>query len=104
MLPVADELKEGYNIRAHDPRNANIKKHMVRLALYELHKLISPNNISSARITDYETSITWLRDANRMKINPQIPRKLDDQNKPTAEYAIATFQRDYDPYQNPWQI
>lgn len=105
MLPVADELKEGYNIRAHDPRNANIKKHMVRLALYELHKLISPNNISSARITDYETSITWLRDANRMKINPQIPRKLDDQNKPTVEYAIATFQRDYyDPYQNPWQI
>lgn len=104
ILPVADELKEGYNIRAHDPRNANIKKHMVRLALYELHKLISPNNISSARITDYETSITWLRDANRMKINPQIPRKLDDQNKPTAEYAIATFQRDYDPNQNPWQI
>lgn len=104
MLPVADELKEGYNIRAHDPRNANIKKHMVRLALYELHKLISPNNISSARITDYETSITWLRDANRMKINPQIPRKLDDENKPAAEYAIATFQRDYDPYQNPWQI
>lgn len=104
MLPVADALKEGYNIRKHDPRNANIKKHMVRLALYELHKLISPNNISSARITDYETSITWLRDANRMKINPQIPRKLDDQNKPTAEYAIATFQRDYDPYLNPWQI
>lgn len=104
MLPVADELKEGYNIRVHDPRNANIKKHMVRLALYELHKLISPNNISSARITDYETSITWLRDANRMKINPQIPRKLDEDNKPAAEYAIATFQRDYDPYQNPWQI
>lgn len=104
MLPVADELKEGYNIRVHDPRNGNIKKHMVRLALYELHKLISPNNISSARITDYETSITWLRDANRMKINPQIPRKLDDENKPAAEYAIATFQRDYDPYLNPWQI
>lgn len=100
----ADELKEGYNIRQHDPRNGNIKKHMLRLAVYELHKLISPNNVSSARITDYETSIMWLRDASRMKINPQLPRKLDDENKPVAEFAIATFMRDYDPYKNPWQI
>lgn len=100
----ADELKEGYNIRLHDPRNGNVKKHMLRLAIYELHKLISPNNVSSARITDYETSIMWLRDAARMKINPQIPRKLDDEHKPVTEYAIATFMRDYDPYQNPWQI
>ena len=104
LRPTADELKEGYNVRLHDPRNSNIKKHMVQLALYELHKLISPNNMSSVRITDYETSITWLRDANRMKINPQIPRKIDSDNKPVAEYAIATFMRDYDPNQNPWQI
>lgn len=100
----ADELKEGYNIRMHDPRNSNVKKHMLRLAVYELHKLISPNNVSSARITDYETSIMWLRDASRMKINPQIPRKLDEEHKPITEYAIATFQRDYDPNKNPWQI
>lgn len=104
LKPTADELKEGYNVRLHDPRNSNIKKHMVQLALYELHKLISPNNMSSVRITDYETSITWLRDANRMKINPQIPRKIDIDNKPVAEYAIATFMRDYDLNQNPWQI
>ena len=97
-------MEEGYNIRFHDPRNGNIKKHMVRLALYELCKLISPNNISSARIVDYETSITWLRDANRCKINPQIPRKMDDDNKPVTEFAIATFQRDYDPRNNPWHI
>lgn len=100
----SDELREEYNIRKHDPRNANVKKHLLRLALYELHKLISPNNISTARITDYETSIIWLRDASRLKINPKIPRKLDDENKPATEYAISTFQRDYDPYKNPWQI
>ena len=104
IKPSADTLEEGYNIRFHDPRNGNIKKHMVRLALYELCKLISPNNISSARIVDYETSITWLRDANRCKINPQIPRKMDDENKPVTEFAIATFQRDYDPRNNPWHI
>lgn len=102
--PVADELKVGYNICEHDPRNSNIKKHMVQLALYELHKLISPNNISSARITDYETSIAWLRDANKMRINPNIPRKLDEEHKPVAEFATATYMRDYDPYKNPWQI
>ncbi len=104
LNPVADELKTGYNIVEHDPRNANIKKHLIRLSLYELHKLISPNNISSARITDYETSIGWLKDANKLRINPQIPRKLDEQNKPVTEFATATFMRDYDPYKNPWQI
>lgn len=105
MSVNADVLKEGYNIQESDSRNANVKKHMLRLAVYELHKLISPNNVSSARITDYETSITWLRDASRLKINPHIPRKLDeDDNKPVTEYAIATFARDYDPNKNPWQI
>lgn len=100
----ADKLQEGYNIRQSDPRNPNIKKHLLRLAIYELHKLVSPNNVSSSRITDYETSILWLRDASRLKINPQIPRKLDEENKPVTEYAIATYQRDYDPNKNPWQI
>lgn len=100
----ADELKNGYNIQPGDPRNPNVKKHLLRLAIYELHKLISPNNVSSARITDYETSITWLRDASRLKINPKIPRKIDDENKPVTEYAIATYARDYDPYKNPWQV
>lgn len=101
----ADVVEEGVNIKLDDPRNANVKKHLLRLAIYELHKLISPNNISSARITDYETSITWLRDASRLKINPKIPRRIDDDdNKPVAEYAIATFARDYDPNKNPWQI
>lgn len=104
MLPTADTLKEGYNFRYHDPRNPNIKKHMVKIALYELHKLISPNNVSTARITDYEATMQWLHDANRCKINPQIQRKLDDEKKPVSEIAMATFQRDYDPYKNPWQI
>lgn len=104
MSPTADTLKEGYNFRYHDPRNPNIKKHMIKIALYELHKLISPNNVSTARITDFEATMQWLHDANRCKINPAIPRKLDDEKKPVSEIAIATFQRDYDPNLNPWQI
>lgn len=102
--PNADELQVSFNIKLDDPRNGNIKKHMLRLAVYELHKLISPNNVSSARITDYETSIGWLRDASRLRINPNIPRRLDETNKPETEYAIATFMKDYDPNKNPWQV
>lgn len=104
MNPVADTLKEGFNFRYHDPRNPNVKKHMIKIALFELHKLISPNNVSSARITDYEATLQWLHDANRCKINPGIPRKLDEEKKPVSEIAVATFMRDYDPYQNTWQI
>jgi hypothetical protein len=103
MNPNSDELMVGYNITPHDPRHPNIKKHLLRLALYELHKLVSPNNISSSRTTDYETSIMWLRDAAKLRINPQLPRKLDEQKKSVTDYALATFQRDYDPYKNPWQ-
>lgn len=104
MLPTADTLKEGFNFRYHDPRNPNIKKHMIKIALYELHKLISPNNVSQARITDYEATMQWLHDANRCKINPHIQRKLDEEKKPVSEIAMATFQCDYAPYKNPWQI
>ncbi len=104
MDPNADDVRYTFNIKKDDPRNANIKKHMLRLAVYELHKLISPNNVSSARITDYETSIMWLRDAARLKINPNIPRKLDEEGHPETEYAIATFMRDYNPNNNPWHI
>lgn len=103
MSPIADTCKEGYNFRYHDSRNPNIKKHIIKIALFELHKLISPNNVSTALITDYEATMQWLRDA-RCKINPQILRKLDEEKKPDSEIAMATFQRDYNPYKNPWQI
>ncbi len=100
----SDELKEGHNIKQRDPRNSNLKKYILRIAVYELHKLISPNNVSQFRITDYEESLRWLRDASKLRINPQIPRKLDEDNKPVTDWQVATFQRDYDPYKNPWQI
>lgn len=100
----ADEVVEGYNIKKNDPRNSNLKKHIARIAVYELHKLITPHNVSQVRITDYEESLRWLRDAAKLRINPQIPRKLDEKGVPITDWQIATFQRDYDPNQNPWQI
>ena len=75
---------------------------MVRLAIYELTKLIAPNNISVVRIRDYEDSMKWLSDAAKLKLNPQIPRKLDKDKKPILDWQLATFQTDYDPNKNPW--
>ena len=99
-----DEVKEGYNVKPEDPRNSNLKKHIARIAVYDLHKLITPNNVSQVRITDYEESMKWVRDASKLRINPQIARKLDEDNKPITDWQVATFQRDYDPYKNPWQV
>lgn len=94
----------GRNLSPHDPRNYNLKKHMVRLAVYELAKLIAPNNVSIVRMRDYEDSMKWLNDAAKLRLNPQIPRKLDETKKPVTDWQLATFQTDYDPYRNPWLI
>ena len=77
---------------------------MVRLALYELTKLIAPNNVSVVRMRDYEDSMKWLNDAAKLRLNPQIPRKLDEMKKPVTDWQLATFQTDYDPYRNPWLV
>ena len=94
----------GHNLSPSDPRNYNLKKHMVRLSLYELSKLIAPNNVSVVRLRDYEDSMKWLNDAAKLRLNPQIPRKVDEMKKPVADWQLATFQTDYDPYRNPWLI
>ena len=85
-------------------RNYNLKKHMVRLAVYELTKLIAPNNVSAVRMRDYEDSMKWLNDAAKLRLNPQIPRKVDETKKPVTDWQLATFQNDYDPYRNPWMV
>ncbi|MBR4589956.1 MAG: hypothetical protein IKO36_04755 [Bacteroidaceae bacterium] len=104
LNPNPDSPEVGVNIKAGDPRNFNLKRHMVQLALYELHKLVAPHNVSNIRISDYEHSMEWLQAAGRLKINPQIPRRLDERKQPISDWAVATFMRDYDPMKNPWQI
>lgn len=98
----ADIPQIGVNLALHDPRNYNLKKHMVRLSIYELTKQIAPNNVSVVRMRDYEDSMKWLNDASKLRINPQIPRKLDEVHKPVTDWQLATFQTDYDPHKNPW--
>ena len=98
----SDMPEIGINLALHDPRNYNLKKHMVRLAIYELTKLIAPNNVSVVRVKDYEDSMKWLADAAKLKLNPQIPRKIAEDKKEVMDWQLATFQTDYDQYKNPW--
>ena len=105
LNPNPDKLVEGVNITRDDPRNANSVADMSRIALYHLHSIISPTNISETRRWAYEDSIQWLYNASKFKINPQLPRKREhDSCMPKVDWACATFQRDYDPNENAWLI
>lgn len=100
----SDIPEEGVNLFPNDPRNINVKKHMIRIAMYELSKLVAPNNVPVVRVNDYNESMQWLKDVGKLKINPQIPRKIDIDGKEVVDWAIGSFQASYDPYQNPWHI
>jgi len=47
----------GNNLSLSDPRNHNLKKHMVRIVIYELTKLIAPDNVGVVRMRNYEDSM-----------------------------------------------
>lgn len=105
MNPNPDKLIDGVNITRDDPRNANIVAHMSRIALYHLHSIISSTNVPETRRWQYEDSMTWLYNASKFKINPQLPRKREkDSCLPKVDWACETFQRDYDPNDNAWLI
>ena len=101
--PNIDELEENVNIVRDDPRKPSLVKHMTQLALYQLHVLISPTNISETRRIQYEDSMAWLYAASKFKIIIDIKRKTNrDDGLPKKDYALATYQRD--PWQNDWII
>lgn len=105
MNPNADAFEEGVNVMKDDPRNVNVVAHMSRIALYYLHQLISPTNISETRKWAYEESMLWLYNASKFKINPQLPRKREqDTGNTRVDWALATFQKSYDPNENSWLI
>lgn len=79
----------GTNIILEDPRNRAIRKHLIRLAAYELAKRISPNNISTVRLKDYEDSMVWLNRAGKLQITPKIKRKIRGDGYKTSEWATA---------------
>lgn len=103
--PNADKIEIGTNIVADDPRNLNVITHMVRIATYYLHQMISPTNISETRRLAYEDSMLWLSNAARFKINPKIPRKIEHpEGQPVVDFALDTYQRQFNPWDDMWII
>ena len=105
LNPNCDNIEVGKNIVPGDPRNLNLIKHMTRISLYYLHQTISPTNVSETRRMMYEDSMNWLVSASKLRLNPQIPRKKNKETgQPKDDWAMATFQRDFDPNENMWLI
>lgn len=102
--PNADKLEENVNYVKDDPRNANIVKHMTRIALYYLHQTVSPTNIPQSRQYMYEESKDWLYKASKLKLNPQIPRKRTEKGEPKDDWVISDFTTSYEHVaeNNPW--
>jgi hypothetical protein len=100
-----DKPEIGNNIAKDDPRNLNVIEHMVNLSVYYLHQMISPTNISTVRVDAYNESILWLSNAARFKINPKIPRKREcETGQEVLDFAVDTYQREFDPYDDMWII
>ncbi len=59
---------------------------MVRLTLYELSKTVAANNVSVVRMRDYEDSMKWLNDSSKLRLNPQIPKKLTEDKQPVTDW------------------
>lgn len=105
MNPNADKLEEGVNIVRDDPRNANVVANMVRIAYFHLNSIIASTNVPETVRWGYEDAITWLHNASKFKINPQLPRKREHgSHMPKVDWACETFARDYNPNENPWLI
>ena len=102
--PNRDKLEVGVNIVESEPRNLNVVTHMTRIAIYYLHQLISPTNISETRRVMYEDSLTWLLHASKFRLNPQIPRKIGNEGSAKVDFAMSSFERQYNPNEDSWYI
>lgn len=103
--PNADAVEVNVNLIPDDPRDHTLVTHMTRIALYQLHMLVSPTNVSETRRLQYEDSMTWLNMASKIKIIISIPRKSSKKDgKLVTPFSVETFSRSYDPWQNDWII
>lgn len=87
-----DDAKIGENVTLSDPRNFSLREHMLKIAVYQLTKQLAPNNVSVARIKDYEETMVWLNKASKLQIAPNIERKHNEAGEETTEWAVSKFE------------
>lgn len=102
--PNPDKVEIGVNVVESEPRNLNVITHMTRIAVYYLHQLISPTNISETRRLMYEESMEWLLHASKFRLNPQIPRKVNNAGDTKVDFAMSSFERQYNPNEDFWYV
>lgn len=84
------------NIKVHDPRNASIVRCMSIIALYNMHKSISPNDIPNIRVLDYEIAMKDLCNYNKLKLTPGIQRRSNLAGDGTSvDWAFGKFESPY---------
>lgn len=94
-----DNIIVGTNVIEDDPRNLALRDCMLKLATYNLSKgQISPNNISSVRIKDFEDAMTWLNRAGKLQITPAIKRKKKENGNGTSEWATSQLIKEDYPF------
>jgi phage gp36-like protein len=57
-----------------EERNPSLVLYMSDIALYTILSRSNPKNVSKLREDRYNNAIDWLKDANRGKITPALPR------------------------------
>jgi hypothetical protein len=56
-----DLFSDATKFETGEKRNALMKRHVVNIALYELHSRINPRNIPEFRIQRRDDSVSWLK-------------------------------------------
>lgn len=92
------------NIVQHDPRNHSLVKHMVEISLYYSFSEFAANNLPQARVNAYEMAESWLKDASRLRIDPQLERKKSKKGTDETLHAMSQFVNSSQYKDNTWAI
>jgi len=96
---VREELEKGRAAQPidpdNDPRCGSLVTYMTMLAVYYLHAIISPRNISETRKEMYRDALQWIDDAAHLRVNPQLVRRKDSKTgEDKDDWTMASFSND----------
>ncbi|MEM6734437.1 MAG: hypothetical protein AAF620_00065 [Bacteroidota bacterium] len=72
-----------------DPRNKNLIRCMVHIALYCIHQRIAPDHVPAFRIKNYDDTMHTLKCYSKLTKDPSISRKLASNGKLRSDWVVA---------------